>query len=523
MFAEPARLFGASRVFPFLAIRTRKIASDILSCVFAAALIFCSAAFLAATAHAQTAAADTAIGSWKGDLGQGTSKLSLNVTITKLSNGEVSGQILVTEQGLSLPLNAINATADSLHFEVKSVGGVFDGKLNSAKDEIDGSWTQTNVAAQPLVLHRQAAATGVPTPEKPNGPTTKPFLVAMDARVPIAPTAFQGDGKMHLVYEVHLINMDRWENEITKFEVFSGDASAKPLLQLSGAALEGALRRPGDSAPVKAKFASGAAGFLFVWVTVDKASGVPTTLKNRFTVKVGSYPEDVVLDMPPTPVYSSPITIAPPFHGDHWVAANGPGNDSGHRRALIPIDGRAVIAQRFAIDWVKVGDDGKTYRGDEKDNKNYYCYGLDALAVADGVVTEVKDGIPQNIPGENSRAVPITLETVGGNHVIVEIGKGVYAFYAHLQPGGIKVKLGDKVKRGQVLGLIGNSGNSTEPHLHFHVSNANSPLGSEGLPYLLPSFEVQGHGMAWKPSDSKEAPVKHTLELPLEDEVVSFP
>ena len=86
---------------------------------------------------------------------------------------------------------------------------------------------------------------------------------------------------------------------------------------------------------------------------------------------------------------------------------------------------------------------------------------------------EVKDGIPENVPGANSRAVPITLETVGGNHVIIDIGGGHYAFYAHLKPGGIRVKLGDKVKRGQVIGLVGNTGNSTEPHLHFHISDGN--------------------------------------------------
>ena len=68
--------------------------------------------------------------------------------------------------------------------------------------------------------------------------------------------------------------------------------------------------------------------------------------------------------------------------------------------------------------------------------------------------------------------VPITLETVGGNNVIMEIGDGLYAFYAHLQPGSLRVKVGDKVRRGQVLGLLGNSGNSSEPHLHFHICNA---------------------------------------------------
>jgi murein DD-endopeptidase MepM/ murein hydrolase activator NlpD len=97
-----------------------------------------------------------------------------------------------------------------------------------------------------------------------------------------------------------------------------------------------------------------------------------------------------------------------------------------------------------------------------------------------------------------------------------------------LQPGSLKVKVGDKVRRGQVLGLVGNSGNSTEPHLHFHVSDANSPLGCEGLPYALSAFEVlgrieglQGGKMPpWKPLTTPEA---HKLEMPLANVVVRFP
>jgi murein DD-endopeptidase MepM/ murein hydrolase activator NlpD len=207
--------------------------------------------------------------------------------------------------------------------------------------------------------------------------------------------------------------------------------------------------------------------------------------------------------------------LSAPLRGDNWQAANGPSNASGHRRSIIPIDGRARIAQRFAIDWVRINPDGQaTYTGDPLDNKNYRAYGSEALAVADGTIVATKDGIPQNIPGENSRAVPITLETVGGNHVVLDIGHGRYAFYAHLQPGSLKVKLGDHVKRGQVLGLVGNSGNSTEPHLHFHVGDSISPLGSEGIPYALDSFDAK--------AKSDGAATKHKQEIPLEDEVLTF-
>src|SRR5207249_8349163 len=127
-----------------------------------------------------------------------------------------------------------------------------------------------------------------------------------------------------------------------------------------------------------------------------------------------------------------------------------------------------------------------------------------------------------------SRAVPITLETVGGNYVILDLGKGNFAFYAHLQPKSIRVRLGQKVRRGQVLALLGNSGNSESPHLHFHVTNGNSPLGAEGVPYVFESFELQGILPSieelgnWKPPANNNAD-KRRMELPVENAVVRFP
>jgi murein DD-endopeptidase MepM/ murein hydrolase activator NlpD len=142
---------------------------------------------------------------------------------------------------------------------------------------------------------------------------------------------------------------------------------------------------------------------------------------------------------------------------------------------------------------VKLGDDGLIARnGDLSQNANYYTYGAETLAVADGVVADIKDGIPENVPQTKARAVPITLETIGGNYVLLDIGNGRFAFYAHLQPQSLKVKVGDKVKLGQTLGLVGNSGNSDLPHLHFHIVNAASPLAAEGVPYVFKSFVMQG-------------------------------
>lgn len=167
------------------------------------------------------------------------------------------------------------------------------------------------------------------------------------------------------------------------------------------------------------------------------------------------------------------------------------------------------------------GDDGNTYRGNQKENSSYLAWGQEALAVADATVVTVKDGIPENVPGLTSRAVAITLETIGGNHVILDLGGGRYAFYAHLQPGKIRVKAGDKVRRGDVLGLVGNSGNSTEPHLHFHVSYANSPLASEGIPYVIDRVELVRKGFNRKADPAMSLGIRRN-ELPVENDVVNF-
>ena len=151
----------------------------------------------------------------------------------------------------------------------------------------------------------------------------------------------------------------------------------------------------------KLNVGGGLMSVVYMWVTLDSSAKVPTALEHRIGVKVGKYPDTITVQCAHVAVGSDVAVISAPLHGDNWVAANGPANSSEHRRALIPIDGRAQIAQRFAIDWVRINPDGNTFVGDEKNNKNYRAYGSDALAVADGVVTEVKDGIPQNIPGEN--------------------------------------------------------------------------------------------------------------------------
>lgn len=161
------------------------------------------------------------------------------------------------------------------------------------------------------------------------------------------------------------------------------------------------------------------------------------------------------------------------------------------------------LAQRFAIDWVRMdarGEYARDHRG--RRNADWYGYGAPVLAVADARVAAVVDGIPDNTPGEGSRAVPMRVATVLGNYVLLDLGPGQsaehrYALYGHLKPGTLRVQVGDSVRRGQPLGAIGNSGNSDGPHLHFHVTEAAdaaaAPLRGEGVPFLLEAFTVVAH------------------------------
>jgi murein DD-endopeptidase MepM/ murein hydrolase activator NlpD len=459
-------------------------------------------------------------GVWNGTLEVGGTQLRLILTVTKSEPGGYSGKIDSLDQGATIPVDTITVNGDAVRLELKSVGGVYEGALNKGRSEMSGKFTQ-NGASLPLVFKAGAPSQSSAAAKPPPAPPQKPLSPPFDVAVPVAPTAFKAGGKTHIVYELHATNFSRSECALTRLEVIG--AGERPLARYEGSELAARLARPGAPPDVeKPKVGGGLRAVIYLWLTLEAGAEIPTTIQHRLSFKLGDFPEEMSLEAARVAVGQKPLVIGPPLRGGEWLAGNGPSNTSGHRRALIPVAGQAHIAQRFAIDWVRLREDGRTFTGDPKDNKNYRCYGAEALAVADAVVVAVKDGIPENVPGVTSRAVPITLETVGGNHVILDLGEGRYAFYAHLQPGSLRVKVGDKTRRGQVVGMVGNSGNSTEPHLHFHISDANSPLGSDGLPYLLPAFEVQGKGWGWKATEAKAAE-KRRMEIPLENDVVRFP
>jgi murein DD-endopeptidase MepM/ murein hydrolase activator NlpD len=154
------------------------------------------------------------------------------------------------------------------------------------------------------------------------------------------------------------------------------------------------------------------------------------------------------------------------------------------------------------------------------------------LAVADGTVVGTRNDLAEQTPGTYPTNIGIT--EADGNFVVLDIGNGFYVNYAHMQPGSVRPKLGDKVKRGDVIGLVGNTGNSVAPHLHLHVMDGPSPLASQGLPYLYDHFTITGQVASTADFDASEAkgiplitvpgvqPTQHADQLILDQNLVSF-
>jgi murein DD-endopeptidase MepM/ murein hydrolase activator NlpD len=143
-------------------------------------------------------------------------------------------------------------------------------------------------------------------------------------------------------------------------------------------------------------------------------------------------------------------------------------------------------AQKNAFDIVIMDATGKAYKTTGRVNEDYYAFGKELIAPCDGEVVLVVDGVKDNIPGElNPVYVP-------GNTVIIKTANNEYLFFAHFKQHSIKVKQGQKVKQGELLGLCGNSGNSSEPHLHFHIQNQENMTGATGIKCYFDKFLVNG-------------------------------
>ena len=145
--------------------------------------------------------------------------------------------------------------------------------------------------------------------------------------------------------------------------------------------------------------------------------------------------------------------------------------------------------QRFALDLVVVEGDS-THAGDGLVPEDYHCFNRPILAPAAGTVAAAVDGLPDQAIGETDPANP------AGNHVVLDLGSGEFAFLAHLRRGSVAVKAGERVESGQEIGRCGNSGNTSEPHLHVHLQTAPVLGEGEGLPAFFNAYVADGEPVA---------------------------
>ena len=196
---------------------------------------------------------------------------------------------------------------------------------------------------------------------------------------------------------------------------------------------------------------------------------------------------------PPLPVRESHLTVLRlPFEGEWMVVWGGD--------TLEVNQHHNVQNQRYAFDFLVSDSSGRTSKGDGKQNEDYFAFGKPVSSPADGIVTDVITGVRDNTPGSMNPYSAL------GNAVCIEHCPMEISVLAHFKQGSILVKPGDKVKRGQVLGLCGNSGNSSEPHIHYHLQNTPVIQDGTGIRCLFDKVNVTRDGKT--ESKASYSPVK---------------
>ena len=336
------------------------------------------------------------------------------------------------------------------------------------------------------------------------------------------------DGRRQLAYELQLINRTESTATIKSLKALAGKRVVE---SLAGAKLE-EMMAPYGQRDHSIKLKPGQGAYVVMDVSLPVKARVPAQLTHRLTVSLKPPVPAVASSYEAAPVAvrkRQAVVVAPPLRGPGWVVANGCCDAfTAHRGTVLPVNGGAHVAERFAIDFVQIDPMGRLFEGPQDQFSSYPYFGDEVLSATPGKVVAVLDDVPETPAG--SFPAHITAQEAGGNHIVVAMGHGRWAFYAHLQPGSIRVEVGQRVAVGQPLALLGNSGNSNAPHLHFHLMDGPLPLASNGVPYRFSNFEIEGtlgnlgpleQGAVADVSPTPRGP--RSKELPLNLQVIDFP
>lgn len=290
------------------------------------------------------------------------------------------------------------------------------------------------------------------------------------------------DEYQHLLYETLVENTGTTDTQLERLDIFApGDS--EPLVSYTRDNADGVVFPL--NTPSLEPFTPGAIAIAFVDVPLTRR--LPQRLLQRVTATSADGTQrvsviEIAVDREPA------IELDLPLQRPALFDLNGCCTE-GHRRAPIPFPDGIFVAQRFAIDFVQLNETTlTTFQGDPKSNSNYFLYGADVRAARAGQIVAVRDGVAENTPTEP--LPPADVESAPGNYIIEKFDDHHFALYAHLRPGSIRVHVGERVNGGCLLGAVGNSGNSTEPHLHFQVMDRPSPLDADGLPYVFDKFRL---------------------------------
>jgi murein DD-endopeptidase len=383
------------------------------------------------------------------------------------------------------------------------------------------------VAAVAAILAVSPCLVGTSAAERPA------VVQSVDLHVPAPPRIVPIAGRPHLVYELHVTNFLPVDVALTRIQV----RAVGPDLEIAdyrGDQLGPMIGRPGlgRDHPRPHVVGRGLRAVAYFWIALGSGA-TPTALRHRVELEVmrEAGPVPAQAEGGGTAVSSEDlVALGPPLRGGPWTAIYDPWLKSGHRTAFYTLGGRARIPGRFAIDWIRLAPDGTIGKPGTEPPPDWNGLGSEVLAVADATVADAADDIPDNglapWPGASRT------ENASGNYVALDLGRGRFAFYEHLQQGSLAVKRGDHVRRGQVIGRLGNSGSSSiGPHLHFHVGDTSALLASEGLPFVFTGFEDLGgftsiqaliEGERWRPGPDG-ADQSRRGERPRANSVVRFP
>ena len=347
-------------------------------------------------------------------------------------------------------------------------------------------------AALTLILPTASSAapstTGSGTP--PPAPAADRFTALSVSLLAQPNPVVAADGRLHLAYELMMLNWTRFPATLQRIEVLDADRGNRRLADYQGAALD-AVASSITQVPGRL-VAPGTMHKAVLDVTLPRTAR-PRTIVHRLTVTtepvIGNLASPF-LAARATVADRRPVVLVPPLRGPGWVNLTGCCTPEAHRLILQGLNGGLFLAQRFAYDTTKLAPDGRLFTGPAEDVTSYPAYGTPIHAVAAGTVVIAIDGTPDRIPFNAPE--PDEPESISGNHVVLDIGGGRYAYFAHLKPGSVRVAVGQRVRAGQQLGQVGNSGNSDLPHLHFQIMDAPSPLASDGLPFVFRSFDSPG-------------------------------